>query len=219
MKNPVRTLITVAMIGFTALVAQAQTTQKIATVEVAKIYQGHYKTIEQNTKLEADKQAAMATEESMLKAGNALVEELKSLDEQTKNPVTTAEAKAKAQEAAKAKFEEIQKKEQEINQFRATTNSALQKRLQTFQILIVEEIQKVIAEVAKRRGFSFVIDKNGLAFVGADVSDITEDVMAEINKGRPASVAAPVAPAAAPAATPAAPAAQEPLIKVPGAKK
>ena len=68
---------------------------------------------------------------------------------------------------------------------------------------------KIATEVAKRKGGTVLLDKAGPTGIGisslvyADAGyDITDDVMKEINKDRPAN--APVAPAtAAPAAAPA----------------
>jgi outer membrane protein len=79
--------------------------------------------------------------------------------------------------------------------------------------------------VAKRKGATLLIDKAGPSMIGVSniiysdaAYDITDDVMAEINKSRPAGAAAAAAAPAqksAPAAAPA-PAAGGPSISVPG---
>ena len=82
---------------------------------------------------------------------------------------------------------------------------------------------------AKRQGATLLLDKSGPTLIGvsniiyADASyDITDEVLKEINKDRPAAVTAPAAPApSAPAAS--APAADSssdsPKITLPGVKK
>jgi len=172
-----------------------------------------------------------ATEEvdKMNKEGNALVEEYKSLSEKSNNPALTADAKEKAQADAQKKFEEIQRKQQEIQQFIGQTRQSLAQRFQTFKNLMLEEISKTAAEVAKRKGATLLIDKSGPSVFGVsnilytDTGyDITDEVMKELNKDRPAN-----APTTAPSATTAAPApaATTPApaagggITVPGLKK
>jgi outer membrane protein len=85
---------------------------------------------------------------------------------------------------------------------------------------MLEEISKVATEVAKRKGVTVLLDRAGPTAIGissliyADASyDITEDVLKEVNKDRPAGAA--TAPAA-PAATPAAGSSGTPALTIPG---
>ena len=134
------------------------------------------------------------------KDGNALVEQFKELDEQSKNPTATAEAKAKAQAEAQKKYDEIQQKRSEQNSFVQNTRNTLQQRFQTFKTLMIEEITKTAVEIAKKKGATFLLDKSGPTLVGVsnilyfDPSlDITDEVAAEINKDRPAVTPTPAA--------------------------
>ena len=90
---------------------------------------------------------------------------------------------------------------------------------------MLEEISKIAGDVAKRKGATILMDKAGPSLIGVSnliysdpAFEITDDVMAEINKSRPAG--APTAPEkAAPAATksgttPSGPA--TPAVTVPG---
>ena len=220
MKKPIQSILAVAALGFSALTAHAQAGPKILVVDLAKLFDNHYKTQEQQAKLQADETKAQDQLAVITKEGNALVEQFKELDEQSKNPTATAEAKAKATAEAQKKYEEIQQKRSEQNSFVQNTRQTLQQRFQTFKTLMVEEIAKVAVEVAKKKGATFLIDKSGPTLIGVsnvlyfDPSlDITEEVMAGINKDRPAVTPTPVtstAPAAAPAAS------ETPKITVPG---
>lgn len=229
MKNPVRTLFAVVLAAGAALFAQAQT-QKVLVVDIAKIYDGHYKTEEQNAKLKVDEQKATEELDRLNKEGNALVEQFKDLREKASNPAATADAKAKLEADAQKKAEEIQHKQEEVNQFRGNTSRFLQQRINNFRSLLLDEITKLSTDIAKKKGAALLLDKSGPSYLGIPVVvfsdsslDITDEVMAEINKGRPAAPAASVvpAPAAQPAAAPVAAPAGSPDIKVqvPGAKK
>jgi len=217
MKNPIQTLVAIAAFAALALGASAQPAVKIAVVDMAKLYDTHYKTVEQNAKIQADDQKAQEEVEKMNKEGNALVEEYKALNDQSNNPALSAEAKTKAQDTAQKKLEQIQTKQREVQTFIQNTRNSLGQRLNTFRALMLEEISKIAAEVAKRKGVTVLLDRAGPTAIGisnlvyADPSyDITEDVVKEINKDRPAGAAT------APAATPAPGTSGTPALTVPG---
>jgi outer membrane protein len=221
MKKSIQSIVAVAAIALSALTANAQTAPKILVVDLAKLFDNHWKTQEQQAKLQADEAKAQDQLAQITKDGNALVEQFKELDEQSKNPTATAEVKAKAQSDAQKKYEEIQQKRGEQNSFIQNTRNTLQQRFQTFKTLMIEEITKVAVDIAKKKGATFLLDKSGPTLVGVsnilyfDPSlDITDEVMAEINKDRPAMTPAPAATSAAPAAAPAS--TDSPKITVPG---
>jgi outer membrane protein len=202
MKNPIKSLVAIVAFAALALGASAQPAVKILVVDMAKLYDTHYKTLEQNAKIQADDQKAQEEVEKMNKEGNSLVEEYKTLNDQSNNPALSADAKTKAQEAAQKKLESIQGKQREVQTFIQNTRNSLGQRLNTFRSLMLEEISKVAAEVAKRKGATLLFDKAGPTAIGisnviyADAGfDITDEVMKEVNKDRPAG--APTAPPAA----------------------
>jgi len=209
MKHASRSLLALAAFVAAAAVAGAQPALKLATVDMAKLYDNHYKTIEQNAKIQADDQKAQEEVEKMNKEGNALVEEYKTLNEQANSPALSAEAKSKAQNEAQKKLEAIQNKQREVQTFIQNTRNSLGQRLNTFRALMLEEITKLVGDVSKRKGVSLVLDKAGPTAIGisnivySDAAyDITDDVMKEINKDRPATAAAPTAPITVPGVSP-----------------
>jgi outer membrane protein len=208
MKNSLKSLGALLAFSAAAVGVVAQPAVKLVVVDMAKLYDTHYKTVEQNAKIQADDQKAQEEVEKMNKEGNALVEEYKALNEQSNSPALSAEAKSKAQNEAQKKLEAIQNKQREVQTFIQNTRNSLGQRLNTFRSLMLEEIGKVATEVAKRKGATVVLDKAGPTAIGisnliyADSAyDITEDVLKEINKDRPAG--APVPPATSASGTPA----------------
>lgn len=206
-----------AAFALSAAIAHAQPAPKLLVVDMAKLYDSHHKTEEQNSKLRTDEQKAQEEIEKMNKDGNVLVEEYKTLSDQSNNPALTADAKAKSQIEAQKKLEEIQRKKNEISTFAQNTQRSLQQRLQTFRSLMLEEISKTATDVAKRKGATLLLDKAGPTLIGvsnviyADTAyEITDEVMKEINKDRPA-VSAVAVPAPAASASP-----EAPKITVPG---
>jgi len=221
MKNSFKSLLVLAAFGVFALTGQAQTATKILVVDMAKLLDSHYKTQEQNEKLRGDGQKAQEELDRLNKEGNALVEQYKELVDQSNNPAATAEAKNKVQTEAQRKMEEIQRKTNEVRTFEANTQGGLQARIPTFRDLMLEEIGKIATDVAKRRGASLLVDKSGPSLLGIPAViyfdpalDITDEVMKEINKDRPASASATTPPASAPAPA-AGSSSDSPVIKVP----
>jgi outer membrane protein len=230
MNKIIRTLIILAALGAGSTALLAQPAVKLVVVDMAKIYDNHYKTEEANAKFRDAEQRAQEQVEELNKQGQSLVDEYKELMEQSKNTVLTSEARSKAEGDAQKKLEDIQRKQGEVQNFRTTTQRSLQQRIKTHRDLLLEEITKVVNELAKRQNATLVIDKSGPTLFGipsvlySDASyDITEAVIKEVNKDRP-----PAAPAAATPTTPAKAAAPEtpaptafsvPNVGTPPAKK
>lgn len=219
MKKSIQSLVAVAALALTTMTAHAQSAPKILVVDLAKLFDNHWKTQEQQAKLKVDGTKAQDQVAQLQKDGNALVAEFKELDEQSKNPTATAEAKSKAQADAQKKYDEIQQKQTELRSFAQNTQTTLRQRFETFKTLMLEEITKTAADIAKKHGATFLLDKSGPSLVGVsnilyfDPSlDITDEVMAELNKDRPAT--APAAATGSPSTT--APVGDSPKITVPG---
>ncbi len=201
MKKTIRSLIALAAltVGSTALFAQPAV--KLVVVDMARVYDNHYKTKEANAKFLDAEQKAQEQVEEYNKQGQMLVDEYKELVEQSENTLLTTEARGKAAADAQKKLEDIQRKQAEVQQFRQTTQRSLQQRIKTHRDLLLEEISKVVSDIAKRSGATLVLDRSGPTLFGipsvihADPAyDITEAVLVEVNKDSPP--AAPATPGA-----------------------
>lgn len=234
MKKILQTLLALSVFASCAAFVRAEPALKILVVDMAKLYDSHYKTEEQNAKLRGDEQKAQEELDRLNKEGNALVDRYKDLVEQSKNSTLTAEAKTKVETDAQNVLDDIRRKQGEVQNFQNTTRQSLQQRIKLFRDLMIEEISKIAVDIAKRRGATLLIDKSGPSLIGvsnilySDAGyDITDEVMAEINKDRPAGTPAAAATSttttttgssqnsmSAPAST-----SDSPKITLPGAKK
>ena len=229
MKTSLKSLIALAVAGVLAVAAQAQPAPKILVVDMAKLYDGHFKTEEQNSKLKADQAKAEEELQKLNNEGNALVASFKTLQEGLNNPTLSADGKTKAQQELEAKGQDIQKKQAEVNAFRANTQRSLQQRINNFKQFLLEEISKVAVEIAKKKGATLLVDKSGPSLIGIssvlyfDPSyDITEEVSKEINKDRPAGSglsSSTSTSTSTPATTKHASNGDAPSVSFPGAKK
>ena len=211
MNKMIRTLMTLAALAVGSTALQAQPALKLIVVDMAKVFDSHYKSEEANIKFRDAEQKAREQAEELNKQGQALVEEYKELSEQAKNALLTPEARTKAEGDAQKKLDEIRRKQEEVQGFRTNTERLLQQRIKTHRDLLLEEISKSVADLAKKQGATLVLDKSGPTLFGipaiifADPAyDITAQVIAEVNKDRPPAPPAPAATTPAPApATPA----------------
>lgn len=187
-----RKTIAVAALASLCSFAAAQPAFKVATVDMNRLLKDYYKSAEATTKLQEAGRKAEEQIEQMNAQGKELIEQFRLLEENSKSLLLSAEARSKAAEDAKAKFEEIQRKDNDVKSFAANTQRALQQRTATTIQLLLEEIQKVATDVAKRRGATMLLDSSGPTQLGippilfSDASyDITEEVLKEINKDAP----------------------------------
>lgn len=205
MKKFLRTLWALGACGSAALAAHAQQAPKIAVVDMAKCYDNYYKTADQMTKMKADEASAQSQYDTMTKDGQALVEQYRALDEKVKSPITSPDEKTKAQADEQKLGEQIQAKMNDRNQFSATVQREFQQRMQNFHDMMMKEIGDRATAIAKNHGANLLLDKSGIGVTGAptvvysDPSfDITDEVVADLNQGRPKTSAAPAAPASTP---------------------
>lgn len=207
-------LAVVAFAGVSASTVVAQPAPKIVVVDMAKLLDSHPETEEQNAKLKGDEGKANEELEKLNKEGQDLVSQLKELEESGKNPALSTEAKEKLQTEMRAKIEEIQRKQNEVQSFRGNTQRSLQQRIQNFRKVMFEKISVTVTEIAKKKSATLVLDKSGFSHIGispiiySDSSyDITDEVMKAIGGKAPAA-----------AGTPAAAASDDGKVTFPGAK-
>ena len=205
MKSHLKPLIAILAFALTAAAGSAQTL-KVGIVDMASLFDAHYKTAEKNIVFQEEQERVKAEIARLNGEGLALQEEAQSMAEQLNNPVLSDDAKAKIQQDTQVKVTEMQRKQQEMNQLVTNSSDSLKQRIMNFRTLLMDEISQVAQEIAKRQGINLLLDKSGPSLLGMpavlysdDALEITEQVLAEINKNKPAD--APDAPVAGPASS------------------
>ena len=200
MKIPFKPLIAVVAFSASALVGLAQA-PKVAIVDMARLFDSHYKTVEKNAVFQSEQDKVKEEINRLNGEGLKLQEEAQGIAEQLNNPVLSEDAKAKISQEARTKVDELRRKQEEMNALLQNSSESLKKRIMNFRSLLMDEISKVAVTVAKRKGITLMLDKSGPSLLGVpavlyydSAMEITDDVLAEINKDKPAD--APSAPAA-----------------------
>lgn len=212
MKQMFRTVLATAALALGATSLVAQPAIKLVVVDLAKVFDNHYKSEEARTKFQTLEQRYQQQGEELVKQGKLLVDSYQEAVEQAKSALLTPEAKAKAEGEVQRKEQEIRQKQEALQQFQVASRNDLQQRMKNHRDMLLEEITKVVSELAKKQGATLVLDKSGPTLFGvpsvvyADPAyDITEDVIKEVNKDRPPPAPAPAAGTPAPATPPATP--------------
>lgn len=205
MKSHLKPLIAILTFGVIAAVGTAQSI-KVGVVDMARLFDAHYKTAEKNLVFQDEQERVKAEIQRLNDEGLALQEEAQGMAEQLNNPVLSDDAKAEIQAQARTKVEEMQRKQQEMNTLVNNSSESLKQRIMNFRTLLMDEISTVAADVAKRQGITLLFDKSGPSLLGMpavlyaeDSLEITDEVLAEINKNKPAD--APAGPVEGPASS------------------
>jgi outer membrane protein len=184
--------------------SQAQPAVKLLVIDMAKALEGHYKTEEINSKFQAEAQKVEEQLGEMSKQIQKTRDEANDLIEQSRNSVLKEEVRKQAEVDAQKKIQEFQQQQNDAQEYRAKNQQQFQQRAKASRELLFEEISNVARDIARARGATLVLDKSGPTLLGvpavvyADAAyDITDDVLKEVNKNRPAPK--PPAPALSPA--------------------
>lgn len=184
--------ITKAIIAAVALVAAAGSAVaqegdpnfKVAYVRLDYVLEECERIKEKVEKLEQEYQAAR----------NELLAEYKRAQETIKTTQTRYEL-ASTPEQRKAYRDEIAALDQQLRESRATREALLEQKKRNLLEPEVDELQKVIQQIGKERGFDLIFDEADIAY-GAREFDISRDVLVRFEETPPGTIK-PVESAAA----------------------
>jgi outer membrane protein len=187
--------------------ASAQTTVKIGTVDMKKVFENYYKTKDAEARINEARNAAKKELEDRMDTYKKGTEEVQKLNEEIGRKELSESARAEKSKTRDEKIAELKTMEREIREFQTTREKQLQEQSVRMRGGIVEEINKVVSDRVKADGYDVVFDKSGPSLNGVPVVlfakesfDFTDDVVTTLNKNKGSETAAPAAkPAAAPA--------------------
>lgn len=160
----------------------------LVTVDVIKVMSSFWK--KQNSENQIQ-EAAKAAQDYLQKEGTALDEIKKNLDaqvEQGQSPALTEDAKNRAMEDAKKTYAQLQERGQQAEQFKENKERELAQRRNNDNNMFFSEIRDAVLQIAKTRGATLVVDSSARSNVlySDSAYDITDDVIAMLNKSMPA---------------------------------
>ncbi len=195
MRKPIVSIALAGLFLASSLSIQAADTPalNLATVDVVKVMASYWKKQNSENQLQ---DAAKAAQDYLQKEGAALEEIKKNFDaaaEQAQSSALTEDAKKRARTDAEKIYVQYQEKGQQAEQFKENKERELAQRRANDNAMFFSEIREAVLEIAKNRGATLVVDTSGRSNIGisailyADQGfDITEDVIAVVNKSMPA---------------------------------
>jgi Skp family chaperone for outer membrane proteins len=191
-------LILVTALLTIAFTASAQ--QKIATVDMKKLFNGYYKTKMAQNAIDKDKSDARRDLKDMSDALEKAKADYKQMLDQANDPAISADERDKRKAAAADKARDLNTRQVNFESYQRTAESQLADKSQRMIGNLVTEIQKYVSETAKTGGYALVLDSSAASanltpqVLYSDAAiDITDAVIARENTGAPLDFSKPAA--------------------------
>ncbi|MEY2598130.1 MAG: hypothetical protein RLZZ244_1441 [Verrucomicrobiota bacterium] len=182
-----------AAVSAVALTPSAQADIKVGTIDMKSVFDSYYKTKEAEAKINEARMQAKKELDERLDTFNKAQEEARKLNEEAGKPELAEKAKAEKAKALNEKLQALGGLQREIQEFQQTREKQLNEQSLRSRNSLLEEINKVIDVKVKSGGYDIVLDKSGqsLNAVGVlifskDSFDFTNEIVAELNKGKDA---------------------------------
>jgi outer membrane protein len=176
---------------------------KIGVIDLAKSFSEYYKTKEAEALLK-ERMAGFQKEATDMRADyQKLVDEINKLKDEAQDKTLNETARKEKGEALRIKVQDAGNMERKMQEFATTRQRQMEDQQGRMRKGIIDEITKVVNDMAAKEKYNFVFDKSGgslnsglptLLFVNG-VDDLTDKVISQINANKPAGSAASADPA------------------------
>ena len=164
----------------------------IGMISLEKVYNGYWRTDVENKKLKTKQEEALdrikKLDESLRKEGTVLGNMIKAMQD----PRLAAAERSKRQQQVQTKQKELQQMQDAIQGFRERTRKDLELDMRKQREQIMEEIQKIVSNEAKKRKLNLVLDEAARSAAIAPIviftdgeNDLTDEVLRQLNLSDP----------------------------------
>ncbi|MGF1449291.1 MAG: OmpH family outer membrane protein [Opitutales bacterium] len=161
----------------------AQTT--VLTVDMGQVFDGIDEAKQKRNELESAREKLEEEVQELQATGQTKVEEYQGLQEALSNPMLSAERKLEIESQASDLEQEILTRRQELQDFIETNRNQLAQRGRSLLETYYKRIQITVADVAKERGATLVLNSTGeynaAVIFHTEAIDITDQVIQIIN--------------------------------------
>ena len=195
-RNLNRILVAFGVVAVSAATACAE--QKVALVNLQKVFDGYYKTKQADSQLKEAAGNFDKIRKERLEEYQKVNEEFKKLVEGSNDPAISTDERDKRRKDAEKKGVEIKQLEDSIRQFDQTSRESLGSQQKRLRENVLNEIRELVNEKAKAGGYSMVIDSAANSAVMAPVflftngeNDLSEQLLTQLNQNAPADAFKP----------------------------
>ena len=155
--------------------------QKVAVVDVQKVFDGYQKVKEARERLDKSKKIAMEELEIFRTEMEKIVKELKEMEEKIKNPnIDSTALRTKYQE----KVEKAKVKQEDMVSYDKRAKATIAQRQRNLLVEHLEDIRGAVKRVASAKKFDLILNSSetqlGVFFAG-EKFDVTEEVIVTLN--------------------------------------
>lgn len=197
-----RTLAALTLAISTAFTAAADI--KMAVIDMKKAFEDFHKTQEAAETYKGNYNKAAGEMRERQDAYKKLTSDMQQLDKKARDTILTPDQRQKAIAELNEKMKEARALEAEMQEFAERRIGQLKQEDMKIRQTLYEEISTVVRDHSLRNGYDMVFDKTGVSLSTVPVlifvketaaSDITSQVIIELNKNAPAGGATQAKPA------------------------
>lgn len=181
-----------------AVAASAYAEVKVATVDMAKLFDGYNRAKTVQSAMESEIQKAASESQRRQNEGRQLLEQMDTLRQKYMNEALSKDAREAAKKQARDLEDKIEAKKNEFERFQMETRKALMQKETTQREKIYDEIQNAAIAVARKQGANVILNVSEKTAAGLPVVvysdkswDITDAVLRTLNASAPAAAPAP----------------------------
>jgi len=188
-----KTITLLVFTGWLALAGAASAAdQKIAIVDLQKVFDKYYKTVQSTAALKLQAADMEKERKQMIDSAERHKEEWQKLIDKANDQAVSAEERDKSKKAAEQKYIELETDKQSITEFDRAASSRLREKELQRRDDIVKEIRVVLNADAKAAGYTLVLDPSGesqnmvpVVLYNNGQNDLTEALIKELNATAP----------------------------------
>ncbi len=178
-------------IGMSATAGWSQELERIAFVDMERVFAEYYKTKRADTRLKQQAEEFNTERKDLIAVLRELEESFNSARQEAQDQTLSEEARDRKRSEAEDNLVKLREKENDIRSFEESRRKQLEEQGKRMRTRIVDEISRVLAKFAQDRDLFSVIDSSGPSMNQVPVflyteakADITDEVLAILNKGR-----------------------------------
>jgi Skp family chaperone for outer membrane proteins len=161
---------------------------KVGTIDMKTVFDSYYKTKDAEAKINESRAQAKKELDDRLDTFNKAQEQARKINEEAGKPELSEKAKAEKTKALNEKLQELGVMQREVQEFQQTRERQLSEQSVRSRNALVEEINKVVADLVKSQNYDLVLDKSGQSLNAVnflvhskDSYDFTADVVSKLN--------------------------------------
>jgi outer membrane protein len=166
--------------------------QRIATVDLKKLFDNYYRTKQQDAKLKTEAAELEKDAKEMMEQLQKGDEKYTKMLDAAKDPAISAAEREKRSKEAENQLIDLRGLKNRLDQYNATSRARLDEQKRRMRDTLLSEIRDTIKAKIRGSGYTMVIDVGAESAIGTPIvlyssgnDDLTDSVLKELNVGAP----------------------------------